>query len=185
MGRKRKIGQPTRLTARVQETICKYIRAGNYLVTAAAQAGVSYAAVNQWIQRGKGTSDRPTTQLYVDFVRAVDLAKAEAEIQLVVLLRREAIGRPAQYNEKGELTMPAREPDPQSAKWILERGYREHWGIGERTIVEHSGAVDVRPSSLAHLSDEALEKIERLMVEDATNATRPIRRVKDGTADGG
>ena len=113
-------GRPTKLTPEKQEEIVKYLRAGNYVETAAAYAGLSKASVYNWMRRGRREIERveddprrkirEEEQPYVDFLYAVEKAQARAEITSVALINR------------------ASETQWQAAAWRLERKHPDRWG---------------------------------------------------------
>lgn len=73
-------GRPTSLTPDVHELIVKAVRAGNFLETAAAAAGVHRTTVHLWIQRGeKDEADEP----YATFALEVVQARAFCEMERV------------------------------------------------------------------------------------------------------
>lgn len=113
MGRKR--GRPTKLTPETQETILNAIRAGNYIETAAALAGISKETFYKWLRRGA----RAKTGKHRDFVDAVEKAQAEAEALDLQIIRQ------------------ASKKHWQAAAWRLERRSPERWG---RQRLEITGA---------------------------------------------
>ena len=114
------MGRPTKLTPELHDTIIKHIRAGNYIETACAGAGVHVSSYHIW--RRKGLLDPPhTNPQYAKFVEAVDLARSEAEMRNVAIINRAAV------------------LDPRQAQWWLERSHPHKWGRLERTELEVSG----------------------------------------------
>lgn len=106
----RKGGRPTKLNPELQEKICQAIRAGNYIETAAAYAGVNKSTLYDWLKRG----GRAKSGKYKEFSNAVEKALAEAEVRDVFI-----IGKAAEENW-------------QAAAWRLERKFPERWGRKER-----------------------------------------------------
>lgn len=93
MGRKTfhpKVGRPTKLTPKVRKAFCDARSIGAPLMAAAAYAGVSYAAVNNWLAQGRqiladqeANPERVITEdekPFVQFVEAVWEAEASAAI---------------------------------------------------------------------------------------------------------
>jgi hypothetical protein len=136
-------GQPTKLNAEVSEKICQAIRAGNYMETAAAYAGVAKPTLYNWLKRGR---DEPDT-IYGALVEAVELAVAEAEVRDVALIAKAA--------DDGVW---------QASAWRLERRYPDRYG--RRTRHDVSGRVDVRPTpylDVSKLTDAELATLTGLL----------------------
>jgi transposase len=129
------IGRPTKLNDELREVIAGQLRAGNYIETAAAFAGVSKVTLYDWIRRGKRELQRveanPRAKVrkeeapFVDFLNAVERAQAEAEAEDVDILRRAA------------------RDDWKAAAWRLERKFPDKWGRKDRLAaeLEHAGNV--------------------------------------------
>lgn len=100
------MARPTKLTPEVQDRIVTAIRAGNYMETAAAFAGIARSTFNEWVRRGADEEEGP----YAEFHDAVHQALASAEARDVAL-----IGQAAQK-------------EWQAAAWRLERRTPERWG---------------------------------------------------------
>jgi hypothetical protein len=94
------------LTPDAQRTITNFVRRGNYLITAAAAAGVSRQSVLKWRLRG----EREKSGRYHDFARALQLAHAQAEANMVAAI--ENVG----YR------------DWTACAWLLERTRSTRWG---------------------------------------------------------
>jgi len=115
-----KRGRPAKLTPEIQEEICRVIRAGNYIETAAVYAGIEKKTLYNWMKRGREELERlknnPKARMrkseapYVEFLHAVKKALAEAEVRDVAI-----IGKAAQECW-------------QAAAWRLERRFPERWG---------------------------------------------------------
>ena len=86
-GRKRgplRVGRTTKLTAELSKKICDVVRAGNYVSVAARYCGVGERTLADWIARGNGTSERPSSRLYVQFVQDLEAAEAGSEVTAVL-----------------------------------------------------------------------------------------------------
>lgn len=168
-------GRPTKLTAKLRDRIADAIRAGNYVETAAALAGVSKKTLYNWMRRGAraryradGTPykvDRP----YVEFLHAVEKAQAEAiDRDLSVIDRAAQGGRTIRtvkrkFERDGDdlqlieeiLEVKEAAPEWHAAAWRLER--RNPAMFGRRV------SVDIEPEDidLNGLSDEALDRIAK------------------------
>ncbi|MBU6429298.1 MAG: hypothetical protein KGR26_09830, partial [Cyanobacteria bacterium REEB65] len=72
-------GRPSKLTPEVQETICKYLRAGNAFKTACEAAGVAPVTGNEWRARGEDRHcSRDGDEEFASFAQATRRAEAEA-----------------------------------------------------------------------------------------------------------
>lgn len=128
-------GRPTRLNYSVQEKIVQAIRAGNYIETAAAYAGIHKSSLYEWLNRGEREKQRvakdPKFKIqkkeapFVDFSNAVQKALADAEVRDVAIIGRAA------------------EEQWQAAAWRLERKFPDRWGR-KRLDIEHSGEIGIK-----------------------------------------
>ena len=109
-------GRPTKLTREVIEKIAELVRAGNYMVTAAAYVGVNRDTLYAWLRRGAAAR----SGLYREFSDSIGVALAGAEIDPLKLI-----------TEAGQKEWRA-------LAWRLERRYPDRWGRLER--IEHTGA---------------------------------------------
>lgn len=117
---KNKGGRPTKLDERTQEKIISAIKAGNYIETAAAYAGISKNTLYEWLKRGEREKQRveksnkakikKSEEIYVIFTDAVEKALAEAEMRDVLIIGKAA------------------EKEWQAAAWRLERKFPDRWG---------------------------------------------------------
>jgi len=101
-----KKGRPTKLTKEIHNTITRHVKAGNYIETAAAAAGVNKSTLYDWLKRGA----KEEIGIYYDFSNAVESALAESEIKDL---------------KKLEAHMSS---SWQAAAWRLERRFPEKWG---------------------------------------------------------
>lgn len=112
------------LTDEVQERICSALRAGNYQETAVRYAGVSESVYYKWLKMGRDAMDKedrtPLEARCVEFVDAVEKARADAEVRNVHHIQQAAQGGTWQ-----------------ASAWFLERSFPARWGRREK--VEHSG----------------------------------------------
>lgn len=119
-------GRPTLLTDAVQEKIEQAMRAGNYLETAAAFAGISARLVRMWLARGAAAQRRdeqglgvaPEDQGFLRFFQAVEEARAMGEVRDVARI------------------VQAGERDWRAAAWRLQHRHPDRWGR-ETVTVEH------------------------------------------------
>ena len=127
-------GRPTKLDEETQNKITQAVRAGNYMETAAAYAGISKDTLYAWLRRGAREIQRLANDdtakpdkkeaPYVVFSDAINKAQAESEVDDIIL-----IGKHAEFSW-------------QAAAWRQERKNPEKWG--RRTLaVEHSGTINL------------------------------------------
>lgn len=105
----KKRAHKSKLTPELQERLVAFLRAGNYVETAAACAGIHKDTFYEWCKKG-----RKGEEPFAAFVEVVDKAIAESEARDVAL-----IGKAATVNW-------------QAAAWRLERKMPHKWGRHER-----------------------------------------------------
>lgn len=152
------MARPTKLDADTQHQIVTAIRAGNYIETAAAFAGISKSTLFDWLKRGARekarVSNNPRAKIrkreapFVEFSDAVEKALAEAEVRDVAIIGKAA------------------EEQWQAAAWRLERKFPDRWG--RRVGVEHTGKdggpIAVKQEmDLSQLSIEELKLLEGIL----------------------
>jgi transposase len=156
--KKHRSGRPTKLTAELQAKVCDAIRAGNYLETAAAFAGIRKATFHNWLRRGA----RQTQGIYHAFSEAVEKALADSEARDVALIAKAAAD--GQW---------------QAAAWRLERKFPERWGRRDRHQVDANiqGTVKVTP-------DDAIQELVGLLATRAPRGGAAEDPPPDETGDG-
>ena len=120
------MGRPSKLTDDVQQRIVAALAAGNYQDTASAYAGINKQTFYNWMERGRAERDRinngekarKNETRYVDFLDAVESARAGAEVRSVHLISK-----------------AANEGTWQAAAWFLERSHPQRWGRLNRTEI--------------------------------------------------
>jgi hypothetical protein len=139
-----KLGKPGAFDAVKAEKIVAYVKAGNYLETAAAAAGVGRDQMRRWLHDGARKPASPEGQ----FAAAVEQARAEAEVRSVALI--ESHGRPAtrtreKFDAKGQTVERTTETDRgdwRPLAWRLERMNPAKFAARVRLEVENElGAV--------------------------------------------
>ena len=124
-------GRPTKLTKETFDIIIDRLNRGNYLVTAAAEAGITNATLHAWIRKGREFSqlnrelDPIKEQPFSDFFIATEKARAVAEVKAVDKIRQD--------------------PSWQSSAWYLERSAPQRWGRVVRQEISgpEGGAIEV------------------------------------------
>jgi hypothetical protein len=114
---KKPVGRPTKLTPQVQRRICAAIKAGNYASIAARAAGITEATFHNWMKAGEeqGAGE------FFDFFESVKKAEADREVELVKLVKLNAL------------------ENWQAAMTMLERLHPDRWGRRDRTTHEITG----------------------------------------------
>lgn len=115
-------GRPTKLTPEVQDRLLAAIRAGNYLDTSAAHAGIHRDTLHAWMRDGANAKS-PELQEFSD---AVQKAIGDAESMHVA---RIAAASSKQW---------------QAAAWWLERRYPDRWGQKLRQEVTGEGGGPIK-----------------------------------------
>ena len=133
-------GRPSKLTHERQAKICDAIRAGNYMETAAAFAGIDKTTLYAWLRKGR----KANRGKHREFVDAVEKAMADAEARDVAMIGKAAA-----------------DGTWQAAAWRLERKHPDRWGRTDRHQHQIQAAVltaEVNPH-------DAVEELARLLSE--------------------
>ncbi|MGM9924749.1 MAG: hypothetical protein ACI35R_10930 [Bacillus sp. (in: firmicutes)] len=156
-------GRPSKLSPELTGKITDMLRAGNYLETAAAYAGIDQSTLHRWMKRGAREMERveksdrtlrikKSEAPYVDFCKAIKKALAEAEVRDLIIISNAA------------------KNDWKAAAWKLERRFPDKFGRKERinAQLEHSGKdggpIQTEQSiNLANLNDEELAFLESIV----------------------
>lgn len=91
----RQRGRPTDLTEALVAEVCTKIATGDSFRDACLSCGIDEDAGHEWVRRGKGTDDRPSTPLYARFAEGVKQSVAQRRRFLKGLIRRAAVGTPS------------------------------------------------------------------------------------------
>jgi transposase-like protein len=105
-------GRPTSLTPEVQATIVAAVEAGNYRSTAAAAAGIHRNTLANWEKWGEEGREP-----YAEFLCALQMAEAKAEIALLAEIRSARAGIPGVSGADVWTNLA----------WIMERRYGSRW----------------------------------------------------------
>lgn len=114
----KKPGRPSKLNADTTARIATLIRAGNYIETAAAQAGIASSTCREWLRRGRIDLDAGRESDYAAFADEVDRAHASSEALLVTGIATHA------------------KTDWRAAAFLLERKMPLRWGSRQQADVE-------------------------------------------------
>lgn len=115
------MARPIKLNKEIIKKIVDAIKAGNYLETASAYAGVSKVTLYNWLKRGARAK---RNSIYKEFLNAVEKAQAEAEVRDVLIIAKAA------------------EKNWQASAWRLERKYPQRWGRREAINLEGELSVE-------------------------------------------
>ncbi len=127
------MGAPSKLCPEVIEKICRNLRAGAYIETAALYAGISKKTFYAWLKKGS----KAKKGLELDLCNAVEEAQAAAEMRDLINIDNAAMGAPTERDAKGQVLREEISPNWQASAWRLERKFPKKWGRIERH--EHTG----------------------------------------------
>jgi transposase-like protein len=127
---KRGKGRPTKFSDEIAQKIITLVRAGNYMETAAATAGITKQTLYDWLKQGANQKRGK----FKDFSDAVMRAVGEAEA-----IDISTIGKAAQNG------------DWRAAAWRAERRNPKRWGRKDR--------IDIGPVNPKDLTEEELEAL--------------------------
>src|SRR6266487_6015599 len=144
-------GRPTSFDAEKAKIIIDTVKAGNYVETAAAYAGVNKSTVYDWIKRGARNESK---ELH-EFSNALYSADAEAEIRDIQTIEN------------------ASKTQWQAAAWRRERRAPQRWG--RKDHVEMNGTMDLNHVALTKLSPQEFQQAQDAFI--IRNAER-IERLK-------
>lgn len=146
------------LTPEVHERMVSYVRAGNYLETAAAACGVSRYVVRDWLRRG-AKGEEP----FGAFAAAMHEAKALAEIRDVAIIGKAA------------------EKVWQAAAWRRERMQPEKYGQQMRLHVDR--AKEEYAGELLGRMEAALAEDPNVTLRDFLTAEASRAQNEDGAVE--
>lgn len=160
---KKKVGRSSKLTQERVETILEALKTGCYIETACLYAGISVATMYNWLERGKRERERlqvledetvtETEVIYLEFLEAVEKARASAELRAVAQIQTAAA--------TGQW---------QASAWYLERSYPQKWGRKDYTEITGEGGGAIRV-------DVATDELERKILEIASK--RVVKEIED------
>lgn len=114
------MARPTKLTPERQEQIIAMLKAGNYIETACAYAGIDPGTFYNWMRRGESAS----SGRFFQFFNAVQKARAEAEARNVQVIQKASLDT------------------WQASAWWLERSFPDRWGRRVQDV-NHGGEVTI------------------------------------------
>ena len=136
------MGRHSKLTPDIQDKICKALKLGHPLNTAAPLAGVTVRTAHNWLARGRKEDRRiageetadPDEAIYLDFLLAVEEAKSQAVDRVLQNL------------------VSAADQNPKVAQWLLAHYLSGSWVKSEE--------MEERIATLEAFMKEALEEKE-------------------------
>lgn len=151
-------GRDQMCTPKRTQHVARLLRAGNWITTCCAAAGITRTSFYNWLERGESElirveqGDPPHEQekAYMDFYVAVMRARAEAEIESVARVRLAG---------KGRSKSPDEERDWKADAWWLERAHPDRWGRRNLEIDQKVESKAEHKISLKNLSDGALDEL--------------------------
>ena len=130
------MARPTRLTNVIQETLVEAFTLGNISIdTAAHYAGIAPSTYYNWMKRGREA--KKGDERYVEFMEAIEKARAEAIMVNLVIIRR-----------------AAQEGNWQAAAWWLERVMPRVYGRKQQIEVVTIDAIEAEIKRLEAELDE-------------------------------
>lgn len=138
------MGQPTKLTPALQEQLVNVLRTGVFIDAACHYVGIAPSTYYGWMDRGR-KGDEP----YVEFLEAVEKARASATVRAITLVQKAA------------------EDSWQAAAWYLERSHPDQYGRRTNIAGPNGGPVQVETDE-----DERTERLRAIVeqaLEDARN----------------
>jgi hypothetical protein len=135
-------GRKTKLTEEVLNRLIEGIRAGNYIYTSCAYAGIHKDTYYEWLEKAKLPDASPLLKRLSD---EVEKARAEAEMRNVLNIQRAASGGTWQ-----------------ASAWWLERSFPDRWGRKTEISGPNQG-----PIQLEVTRDELTERITAILGVEA------------------
>jgi hypothetical protein len=135
------------------EVITRALRSGATRTDAAVYAGMDVRTLQRWCVASAAVQ------------RACDEAEATAAIRATAVVMDDAFGRPAQYDDAGNVIRAEVKPNPQTAMWWLER--RRPHEFGRRVTVDVRQAVERYASEHGLDADALIAEAEALLAEHA------------------
>ena len=137
-------GRPDKLTPETQAKIVQAVRAGAFIETAAAYAGISKVTLYDWMKRG----NKAPHGKFRDFLNAVTQAFSEATVADLAQISAAAA------------------KDWRAAAYRLEKRERNLYGPHVQISGLGGGPVEVRQTwNLSNLSREELEALEKIVLK--------------------
>jgi hypothetical protein len=151
-------GGRTLRTPERRDVILRNLRVGGTRTASAGLADLSYDTFARWLR-----SD-------ASFAHDVIVAEAMAEARFATVVTDDALGRAAQYDDRGRVIREEVKPNVDSAKWWLERRRIHEYGrrisLDVRTVIERVAAENGLDAA------ELIREAEALLAEHADSNRR-------------
>jgi len=141
-----------------REVILRNLRVGGTRAASAGLADMSYDTLHRWMR-----ADASLT-------RDVSSAEAQAEARFAAVVADDALGRPAQYDDRGRVIRAEVKPNAESAKWWLSR--RRAHEYGPRLAVDVRATIDRVAAENGLDPEELIREAEALLAENAERHRR-------------
>lgn len=118
---------PNKLTKKLQDKICAFIRGGNYIETSVRACGICKQTFYNWMKKANEKEPTKENEIYRKFLYAVEEALSQSEMADVTMI-----------------TKAANAGIWQASAWRLERKFPDRWGMRGRMELNHSGNIGVQ-----------------------------------------
>lgn len=159
-------GAPEIINDEIIDRVCNAMRAGAYIETAAAIAGIGKSTLHNWLKKGNQNPD----SIYGRFLSAVEQAMHECVMRDLLNIDKCAMGKEVEfvYDENGTLVLdekgrpivksPAIAPDWSASAWRLERRHARQWSKVETV---NTNPIDSRNEKTVEELEKELAEIDR------------------------
>ena len=159
------MARPTKCTPELTEQISEYLAAGNFIKPACEAVGIDESSYHKWRQRGRDELERveqdprrrvrKSEKPYVEFLKATNRARGEAEARCVRALTNAALSG-----------------DWRAAVAYLERAHSERWN----KQVDLAGALDLTTGGRPLDGGPSADDIEEMEADEKTAAFKDMIR---------
>lgn len=140
------VGRPTRFTPEVRERLLQAVRAGVYMASAAAYAGVHIDTLDDWLRHGRTDRDAGCESDFAAFSEGMERAAVLVEIGALANITAAAAN------------------DWRAAAWLVERRYPERYA--KRDHREH----ETHPTRAVAVANDLLDG------RQPVDVPRPVRQ---------
>lgn len=141
----------TKLTKDRTDECLRLLRLGLPKQDAAALAGFHIVTFHTWIREGEHDVEEGRHTVKADFAREVRKAEATFKLSATAVVVNAANGRPAEYDQQGNVIRAERPPNWQAATWMLERRFPNDYSPRREITGAGGGPVEVEVSTVEQL----------------------------------